>query len=243
MPENRARRLSRQHLQSILRHHGAAFTGANGTISPGRHWTRMDDVPDIHSLTTLRDAEAACTRCPLYRNATQVVPGEGPKHAQVMLVGEQPGDQEDRQGHPFVGPAGRVLDRAIADAGIDRKEVFVTNAVKHFKFEPRGKRRLHKRPNAGEVDACRWWLDRERKIIKPRVIVALGATAARGLLGRTVTISSVRGDVLDAADDDSRVIVTIHPSYLLRLRDDASKEREYKGFVDDLRQCERLLKS
>jgi DNA polymerase len=152
----------------------------------------MDDVPDIHSLTTLRDAEAACTRCPLYRNATQVVPGEGPKHAQVMLVGEQPGDQEDRQGHPFVGPAGRVLDRAIADAGIDRKEVFVTNAVKHFKFEPRGKRRLHKRPNAGEVDACRWWLDRERKIIKPRVIVALGATAARGLLGRTVTISSRR---------------------------------------------------
>jgi DNA polymerase len=202
----------------------------------------MDDVPDIRSLTALRDAEAACTRCPLYRNATQVVPGEGPKHAQVMLVGEQPGDQEDRQGHPFVGPAGRVLDRAIVDAGLDRKQVFVTNAVKHFKFEPRGKRRLHKRPNAGEIDACRWWIDRERTIIKPRVIVALGATAARGVLGRTVTISSVRGDVLDAGDG-SRIIVTIHPSYLLRLRDDASKEREYKGFVDDLRRCKRLLKS
>ncbi|HEY1544096.1 MAG TPA: UdgX family uracil-DNA binding protein [Xanthobacteraceae bacterium] len=202
----------------------------------------MDDVPDIRSLTALRDAEAACTRCPLYRNATQVVPGEGPKHAQVMLVGEQPGDQEDRQGHPFVGPAGRVLDRAIVDAGLDRKQVFVTNAVKHFKFEPRGKRRLHKRPNAGEIDACRWWIDRERTIIKPRVIVALGATAARGVLGRTVTISSVRGDVLDAGDG-SRIIVTIHPSYLLRLPDDASKEREYKGFVDDLRRCKRLLKS
>ena len=203
----------------------------------------MDDMPDIRSLSALRDAEAACTRCPLYRNATQVVSGEGPKRAQVMLVGEQPGDQEDRQGHPFVGPAGRVLDRAIVDAGIERKQVFVTNAVKHFKFEPRGKRRLHKRPNAGEVDACRWWLDRERAIIRPRVIVALGATAARAVLGRTVTISSVRGEVLDGAGDGSRVIVTIHPSYLLRLQDDASKEREYKSFVDDLRRCAKLLES
>jgi uracil-DNA glycosylase len=202
----------------------------------------MDDVPDIRSLSALRDAEADCTRCPLYRNATQVVPGEGPRHAQVMLVGEQPGDQEDRQGHPFVGPAGRVLDRAIVDAGIDRKQVFVTNAVKHFKFEPRGKRRLHKRPNAGEVDSCRWWLDRERAILKPRVIVALGATAARGVIGRALTISSVRGEVLEGAGD-SRVIVTIHPSYLLRLRDDASKEREYKGFVDDLRRGAKLLRS
>jgi DNA polymerase len=200
----------------------------------------MTATPEPTSLAALRDAEAACTRCPLYRNATQVVPGEGPEHAQVMLVGEQPGDQEDRQGHPFVGPAGRVLDRAIVDAGIERKQVFVTNAVKHFKFEPRGKRRLHKRPSAGEVDACRWWLDRERALVKPRVIVALGATAARGVLGRTVTISSVRGEVLDGADE-SRVIVTIHPSYLLRLQDDASKEREYKGFVADLRRCAELL--
>jgi len=200
----------------------------------------MDDMPDIRSLSALRDAEAGCTRCPLYRNATQVVPGEGPRHAQVMLVGEQPGDQEDRQGHPFVGPAGRVLDRAIVDAGIDRQQVFVTNAVKHFKFEPRGKRRLHKRPNAGEVDACRWWLDRERAIVKPRVIVALGATAARGVVGRALTISSVRGEIL-MGPDDSRVVVTIHPSYLLRLRDDASKEREYNGLVDDLRRCATLL--
>jgi uracil-DNA glycosylase len=201
----------------------------------------MDAVSDIRSFSALREAEAACTRCPLYRNATQVVPGEGPKHAPIMLVGEQPGDQEDRQGHPFVGPAGRMLDRAIVEAGIDRKEVFVTNAVKHFKFEQRGKRRLHKRPNAGEVDACRWWLDHERSIIKPRVIVAMGATAARGVLGRTVTIAAMRGEVI-AGTGSSQVIVTIHPSYLLRLQDEASKEREYKGFVDDLRRGAQLLK-
>ena len=200
----------------------------------------MEEMPRIGSLAALRDAEAACTRCPLYRDATQVVPGEGPKHARIMLVGEQPGDQEDKQGHPFVGPAGRVFDRAILEAGIDRKEVFVTGAVKHFKFESRGKRRLHKRPRAGEIDACRWWLDRERALIKPRVIVALGATAARGVLGRSVTIASVRGEVLDGGDD-SRIIVTIHPSYLLRLRDDESKEREYKGLVADLRRCAKLL--
>jgi uracil-DNA glycosylase len=204
------------------------------------HCTVMDDVPNVCSLTALRDAEAACTRCPLYRNATQAVPGEGPKQAKVMLVGEQPGDQEDRQGRPFVGPAGRILDRAIADAGIERRQVFVTNAVKHFKFEPRGKRRLHKRPSAGEIDACRWWLDRERAIVRPRVIVALGATAARGVLGRTVKIGSVRGEVLFAGED-GQVIVTIHPSYLLRLQDDEAKEREYKGFVADLRKCAKLL--
>jgi uracil-DNA glycosylase family protein len=199
----------------------------------------MDAMTEIRSLLALREAEAACTRCPLYRNATQVVPGEGPKHAKVMLVGEQPGDQEDKQGHPFVGPAGRILDRAIVEAGIERKQVLVTNAVKHFKFEQRGKRRLHKRPNAGEIDACRWWLNLERTIAKPRVIVALGATAARGVLGRSVTISSVRGEVL--RDGDAQVIVTIHPSYLLRLQDDESKEREYKGFVADLRRCAKLL--
>ena len=199
----------------------------------------MDDMTDIKSLSALRDAEAGCTRCPLYRNATQVVPGEGPKHAQVMLVGEQPDDQEDKQGHPFVGPAGRILDRAIADAGIERKQVFVTNAVKHFKFEPRGKRRLHKKPSAGEIDACRWWLNLERAILKPHMIVAMGTTAARGVLGRSVTISSMRGKVLHEGNSD--VIVTIHPSYLLRLQDDESKEREYKGFVADLRRCAKLL--
>jgi uracil-DNA glycosylase len=199
----------------------------------------MDAPTEIKSLAALREAEAACTRCPLYRNATQVVPGEGPKHAKVMLVGEQPGDQEDKQGHPFVGPAGRILDRAIVDAGIERRQVFVTNAVKHFKFEQRGKRRLHKRPSAAEIDACRWWLNLERAIVKPRVVVALGATAGRGVLARSVTISAVRGEVLH--DGDSDVIVTIHPSYLLRLQDDESKEREYKAFVADLRRCALLL--
>jgi len=199
----------------------------------------MDDRPDIKSLSALRDAEAGCTRCPLYRKATQVVPGEGPKRAQVMLVGEQPGDQEDKQGHPFVGPAGRILDRAIVDAGIERKQVFVTNAVKHFKFEPRGKRRLHKKPNAGEIDACQWWLNLERVILRPRVIVAMGATAVRGVLGRSVTIKSVRGEVLH--EGDAQVIVTIHPSSVLRQQDDESREREYNGLVADLKRVAKLL--
>jgi DNA polymerase len=157
-----------------------------------------------------------------------------------MMVGEEPGDQEDRQGHPFVGPAGRILDRAMVDAGIERKQVFVTNAVKHFKFELRGKRRLHKRPSASEIDACRWWLNLERAIVRPQVIVVLGASAARGVLGRSVTIASVRGEVL-RGDGDAQVIVTIHPSFVLRQQDDASKEREYKGFVADLRRCAKLL--
>ncbi len=204
----------------------------------------MDDPNDELAPTTLaalREAEAACTRCPLYRNATQVVPGHGPKSARLMLVGEQPGDQEDRQGLPFVGPAGRMLDNAIVEAGIDRKEVFVTNAVKHFKFEQRGKRRLHKRPNAYEIDRCRWWNGLEQAIIKPEVIVALGATAVRSLLGRTVTLTKLRGEPM-TRHDGSRLVVTIHPSYLLRLQDDASREREYAGFVADLKICASLLK-
>ena len=145
------------------------------------------------SLSALRAAENACRRCPLYKNATQAVPGEGPRHATLMLVGEQPGDKEDLAGQPFVGPAGRLLDRALEEAGIARERVFVTNAVKHFKYEPRGKRRLHKRPNAHEIDRCRWWLDLERAIVKPEAIVALGATAARSLFGRPMTIAKMRG--------------------------------------------------
>src|SRR5437764_163174 len=153
---------------------------------------------EITSLRKLRDAEAGCTRCPLYRDATQVVPGEGPTSAALMLVGEQPGNDEDVAGKPFVGPAGRVLDRALADAGLDRSKVFVTNAVKHFKFELRGKRRLHKRPNAYEIERCRWWNDLERALVKPQLVVALGATAARSLLNRTVSFTSVRGKTLQA---------------------------------------------
>jgi uracil-DNA glycosylase family protein len=187
----------------------------------------------LTSLGAVRKAEAGCMRCPLYRDATQVVPGEGPVGAKFMMVGEQPGDHEDLAGRPFVGPAGRVLDRAIADAGIDRRKVFITNAVKHFKFEARGKRRLHKKPNAYEIDRCRWWNDLERQIVHPALVIALGATAARSLLGRTVTISKIRGSVL--AINAMQLLITIHPSYLLRIEDEAAKTREYEHFVTDLK--------
>ena len=153
-----------------------------------------------------------------------------------MLVGEQPGDQEDRAGLPFVGPAGRVLDRALADAGIARDKVFVTNAVKHFKHEMRGKRRLHKRPSAHEIDRCRWWQDLERAIVRPAIIVALGATAARSLLRRPITIGQVRGRAM-TLDDGTSVLVTIHPSALLRIQDDVDKKMAYRAFVRDLRQA------
>ena len=192
------------------------------------------------TLAELRAAEAACTRCPLYQFATQVVPGEGRARSPLMLVGEQPGDQEDLAGKPFVGPAGRILDQALAAAGIARRDAFVTNAVKHFKHEMRGKRRLHKRPNAYEIDRCKWWLDQERAIIRPLAIVALGATAARSLFGRTVTITKMRGQPHQLADG-AWVFVTIHPSFLLRIEDKSDKEREYKNFVADLRRAARLL--
>jgi DNA polymerase len=196
-------------------------------------------VPDLFSTTVgslaeLGAAEAECRRCPLYAPATQVVPGEGKVGAALMLVGEQPGDREDLAGKPFVGPAGRVLDRALAEAGIDRRRVFVTNAVKHFKFEPRGKRRLHKRPDVPEIEACRWWLDIERDLVRPGTVVALGATAARSLFGHPVTIGKSRGKPR-ALGDGTRVFVTIHPSLLLRLRTDAEKDAEYRRFVDDLK--------
>jgi uracil-DNA glycosylase len=200
----------------------------------------LDTPPPIPSLRELAKAENECRRCPLYKNATQAVPGEGRRHARLMLVGEQPGDKEDLAGRPFVGPAGRILDRALVESGIPRTEVFVTNAVKHFKHEMRGKRRLHKRPNAYEIERCRIWLDIERAIVKPMAIVALGATAARSLFGRTVTISKARGRVLHLADDTA-AFVTIHPSWLLRIHDDADKEREYRNFVADLRQAASVL--
>src|SRR5262245_58073141 len=166
--------------------------------------------PHPRTLAQLRQAAATCERCPLYQNATQTVFGEGPTDAPVMFVGEQPGDQEDLQGKPFVGPAGRMFDRALADAGIDRGRVYVTNAVKHFKFEQRGKRRLHKRPNAYEIERCRWWLDRELDLLKPQLAVALGATAARGLLSRPITIARVRGNFLKLRGA-IEAFVTVHP--------------------------------
>jgi DNA polymerase len=203
------------------------------------HQPRLSDDADgplVTSLTGLRAAENACRRCPLYKDATQAVPGEGSRRAGVMLVGEQPGDKEDLAGRPFVGPAGRVLDRALAEAGIERAQVFVTNAVKHFKHEMRGKRRLHKRPSAHEIDRCRWWLDLERAIVKPAVIVAMGTTAARGVFGRSMTIGAARGRPLPLRDGIVG-FVTVHPSLLLRIKDETDKARQYRAFVADLRRA------
>ena len=199
-----------------------------------------DLIPVIKSLKALRAAEAACTRCPLYRHATQVVPGEGPTRARMMLVGEQPGDQEDKQGRPFVGPAGGILAKALGDAGIDRGDVFVTNAVKHFKFEPRGKRRLHKKPNAHEIDRCHWWLDIEQRLVKPDIVVALGATAVRSVAGKPLAISKIRGRVVPFADG-GRMIATVHPSYILRVPDHDDRAALYAGFVADLKACVKEL--
>jgi DNA polymerase len=196
----------------------------------------------ITSLRRLAQAENECRRCPLYRDATQAVPGVGPKRAAFMLVGEQPGDKEDVAGKPFVGPAGRVLDQALEDAGIAREETFVTNAVKHFKHEMRGKRRLHKRPNAYEVEQCKIWLDLERALVKPAMIVALGATAARSLTGRPVTITKMRGRAHTLADG-TRLVVTVHPSSLLRIQDKAEKQTAYRRFVADLKQAAAASKS
>jgi DNA polymerase len=194
----------------------------------------------VGSLKALRAAEAACTRCPLYKNATQVVPGEGPARARVMMVGEQPGDQEDRQGHPFVGPAGGILSKALEEAGIERKQVFVTNAVKHFKFEARGKRRLHKKPNAYEIERCHLWFDFERKLLRPEIIVALGATAVRSVSGKPLAIGKIRGRVLEI-DGVGRMLATIHPSYILRVREADERHALFAQFVADLRICARVL--
>jgi uracil-DNA glycosylase len=196
----------------------------------------------LTALSGLAREIAACRRCPLYKHATQSVAGEGPRRARLMLVGEQPGNDEDIAGKPFVGPAGRVLDQALAKAGIDRDDVFVTNAVKHFKFEPRGKRRLHKRPNAEEIAACRIWLEKERDLVKPFLIVALGATAARSVLDRTTTISAVRGKLLDLPDG-GQALVTIHPSLLLRIPDDAGKRAETARFLRDLKAANAHVRS
>jgi uracil-DNA glycosylase len=175
-----------------------------------------------------------CTRCELYKYATQTVFGEGPLDAPIVFVGEQPGDLEDLAGRPFVGPAGAVFDAALEKAGIDRSTVYVTNAVKHFKFVQRGKRRIHNRPDAGEIAACRWWIEQERELIKPPVTVALGATAARSLVGKVVTISKVRGEPLTLADG-GECWVTVHPSSILRAPDDEARREARALFVRDLK--------
>src|SRR4051812_36413168 len=198
-------------------------------------------VPETESLTTLRAAAKTCTACHLFRHATQTVFGEGPKGATLMLVGEQPGDQEDVAGKPFVGPAGKMLDRALEDAGIDRTEVYVTNTVKHFKWEPRGKRRLHKKPNSREIAACRPWLEAELRVVRPGLLVCLGATAAQAIFGPSFRVTRDRGKVLKA-DLAPRVLATVHPSSLLRQPDEESRAREYKLFVADLRAAVKAAK-
>jgi DNA polymerase len=194
------------------------------------------------SLQTLRDEAANCRACPLWKDATQTVFGEGPAHAQAMLVGEQPGDKEDLAGKPFVGPAGQMLDRALEEAGIDRRQVYVTNAVKHFKFIPRGKIRLHQKPTTGEIKACRPWYERELAAIKPTLVVAMGATAAQSVFGKITPINKNRGRLIDL-DGETKALVTVHPSYLLRLPDADSKAREYKHFVSDLKVAGALMKT
>lgn len=192
------------------------------------------EAEEIASLEAARAAVEDCRRCPLYGPATQAVFGEGPSEAGLMLVGEQPGDREDRQGRPFVGPAGQVLDAAMEKAGIDRDRVYLTNAVKHFKFTPRGKRRMHQRPDGGEIQACRFWLRLEQQFVRPRVVVALGATAARSLLERAgITISRLRGTPIPLGDG-MVLFVTNHPSYLLRLPDAEARARERAKFEADL---------
>jgi len=194
-----------------------------------------------HSLETLREEASGCRACPLWKDATQTVFGEGPQHASLMLVGEQPGDKEDLAGKPFVGPAGLMLDRALKEAGIERPKVYVTNAVKHFKFVRRGKIRLHQKPNTPEIKACRQWYERELTSIKPALVVAMGATAAQSVFGKITPINKNRGRLIDL-DDGIKALVTVHPSYLLRLPDAEAKAREYQRFVDDLKIAAQLLR-
>lgn len=210
-----------------------------------RYWMnagKETEAPEgrAETLPALREQAETCRRCPLYENATQTVFGEGPKSARVVFVGEQPGDQEDIAGRPFVGPAGQLLDAVLDEAGVDRDQVYVTNAVKHFKFEPRGKRRIHAKPNAGEVRACRWWLSRELELVKPEMVVALGATAAQSLLGKQIAITKMRGTVLESPEG-LKVFVTVHPSYLLRIPDAADKAAERTRFVADMKEVGRMM--
>jgi len=196
-------------------------------------------VPDSPSIPKLKGAAAGCAACPLHETGTQTVFGEGTSKAEVMFVGEQPGDQEDLRGKPFVGPAGKLLDKALEEAGIDRSQVYVTNVVKHFKWQARGKRRIHQKPNWSEIAACRPWLDAELEVVEPRVLVCLGATAAQALLGRDFRVSRQRGEPVDS-DLAEHVLATVHPSSILRADEDR-RELEYRAFVDDLRKVARLI--
>jgi uracil-DNA glycosylase family protein len=196
--------------------------------------TNLPDIGPNTTIAALAEEAAHCTRCHLYEHATQTVFGAGPSNARIMMVGEQPGDQEDLAGAPFVGPAGKMLDRAMEEAGIDRREVYVTNAVKHFKFEPRGKKRIHKTPDRPEIVACKWWLERELAVVKPELIVALGGTAGQAVYGRNVKVLSERGEI---SEDPRgfRLMLTVHPSMILRVPDEEGKRKAFADFVRDLR--------
>lgn len=198
-------------------------------------------IPARLTVPALQEAASFCTGCDLYKQATQTVFGEGAGHAEIVLVGEQPGDQEDRAGHPFVGPAGKILDKALAEAGIARHDVYVTNAVKHFKWEPQGKRRKHKKPSAAEIAACRPWLEAEVKVLGPRLIVCLGVTAAQSVFGELVRLNEIRGKSWSTAMG-SNVFVTVHPSAILRHPEAAQRAEEYRRFVQDLRRIGKFLK-
>jgi DNA polymerase len=199
-------------------------------------------VPERPTLAATRAAARGCRACDLWRTGTQTVFGEGAARAEVMLLGEQPGDQEDQQGRPFVGPAGRLLDRALAAAGIDRSRVYVTNVVKHFKWEPRGKRRIHAKPNAAEIAACRPWLETEIGLVRPEIIVCLGATAAQALLGKTFKVTQRRGEFVPSLLGPV-ALATVHPSSILRAPDDAARHAETERFVEDLRKVAGRLRS
>jgi uracil-DNA glycosylase len=197
-------------------------------------------LPERPTLEGVRAVAAGCKACDLYKRGTQTVFGEGPKRAEIMLVGEQPGDAEDLAGHPFVGPAGKLLDRALAEAGIDRHVVYVTNVVKHFKWEPRGKRRIHAKPNAGEISACRPWLETEIALLRPRVLICLGATAAQALLGKTFRVSKQRGEFVESSLAPL-VTATVHPSSILRAPDEEARRAEMGQFVADLKRVASAL--
>jgi DNA polymerase len=232
-PEARVRMLEKEASMPPVRHVKQAERAIAEAKGP-------EDDSGIATLEQARQAVDLCRRCPLYENATQGVFGEGPATADVMFVGEQPGDQEDLAGQPFIGPAGQLLNQSLDKVGINRSRVFVTNAVKHFKFEPRGKRRIHQKPNAGEIAACRFWLGLERELVRPKLIVALGATAAQSLLGRAEAVSKLRGRVMPL-EDGSQLFVTVHPSYLLRIPNPEAKLLERERFEDDLRQVLGLM--
>jgi uracil-DNA glycosylase len=199
-------------------------------------------IPPEPTLPTLRDAAATCTACELHRLGTQTVFGEGPARARVMLVGEQPGDREDLEGHPFVGPAGKLLDRALDEAGIDRDDAYVTNIVKHFRWEgTRGKRRIHRKPLMAHITACRPWLDAELAVVRPEAITCLGATAAQAIIGRSFKVTERRGELVDVEGIDALVTATVHPSSILRAPDDEARELEMRSFVRDLESVRRAI--